>query len=114
MDKHETYVKGLTEFGYKVIYYPKPDDTGEGGIVAFKNDEFYLLEQHKLSMNEGTINEDYQRNHIAAICVIKNKKDGYILCVTNTHLFYLGSRDDIRTYQIAYLLHKVLIMLAIS
>eukprot|EP00826_Nyctotherus_ovalis_P012193 TRINITY_DN1319_c0_g1_i2.p1 TRINITY_DN1319_c0_g1~~TRINITY_DN1319_c0_g1_i2.p1 ORF type:complete len:301 (+),score=54.72 TRINITY_DN1319_c0_g1_i2:113-1015(+) len=107
VDKHETYVKGLTALGYKVVYYPKPDGTGEGGIVAFKNDNFDLIEQHYLSMNDGTTNKDYQRNHIATICIIRNKQYDYILCVTNTHLFYLGSRDDIRTFQAAYLLHKL-------
>ena len=109
MDKHKVYVKGLTELGYNVIYYPKPDGTGEGGIVAFRNDDFDLIEKCYLSMNEGTTNPDFKRNHIAEICVIRNKRDNYVLCVTNTHLFYLGSRDDIRTYQIAYLLDKVLL-----
>lgn len=106
MDKHQTYVEGLNALGYRAIYYAKPDKTGEGGIVAFKSYDFELVEEHLISMNEGTTNKDYQKDHIAVVCILKNRLKNYTLCVTNTHLYYLGTREDVRAYQTAYLLHK--------
>lgn len=90
------------------MYYPKPDNSGEGSILAYKDNAFNLVEFTYLSMNKGTTDPDYQRDHVAVMAVIKHKIHGYVLCVTTTHLYYLYERDDVRTYQIAYILNKVL------
>jgi len=68
---------------------------------------FNMIELTYVSMNEGTTNSDFKKDHIAIVAVLKHKLYGYVVCATTTHLYYLGTRDDIRTYQMAYILNKV-------
>ena len=110
VDRHKVYKTSLEQFGYKIIYYPKPNNTGEGEIIGFKDYEFELLEEHFLDMNSVTPSEDYKKENVAIITILRHRKDKYVLCVANTHLYYSNSRDDIRTFQISCLLNEVLQM----
>ncbi len=93
--------------GYKVVYYSKNDGTGEGELVAFKKCNFELVSSECVNLNNVSTDKDFQRNNIGVIALIRNRLNGFTLCVVNTHFYYLQQREDVRLCQCCYLLNRV-------
>ena len=89
------------------MYYPKTCNNGEGELIGFKKYEFELLKTYYLDINDACANQDYKWDNVAVVCLLRHRIHGYTLCVTNTHLYYHSSRDDVRLLQMAYILDKV-------
>ncbi len=83
--------------------------------MAFRNSRFELIETDHLEFNDlalvadelGLDAEYLTRNNVAAVCVLRDRRDGHLLLVASAHLFWELQCVDIKLLQAATILRRV-------